>query len=125
MNQFIINVDIFDCCVHVLDGLTDDEFYSYIDSNFRNQKIERMNTTASCWNIRDKNNKVNFLLDFKKKIKKDYFSIDTITHESCHASRGILKICSIPYSEDDGIEEIYCYLSAFIAGRVYKGIFEK
>jgi hypothetical protein len=125
MNQFVIEVEFFDSKVHVLDGVSDDEFYTYIYTNFGKQNLERMMTTASYWSIRDKYNKTQHVIDFRQKLKKDIYSFDTIVHESQHATIGILKLNSIPLSEDDGVEEVYCRLCAFISSRVYDGVFKK
>ena len=125
MDQFIIDIELFETQVHILNGVSDKEFDSYVYNNFNKQKAERMNTTASCWSIKDKNNKTQFLLDFKTKLKKDAYSINTITHESLHATNGVLNKNSIYFSKDDSVEEVFCCLCAYITGKIYEGIFNK
>lgn len=125
MKTFIIDLDMFESYVHVLDCVSDEEFDTYVYNNFNKQKIERTCTTAACWSLRDSDSRTQFLLDFRKKLKKDAYSINTITHESLHATNGILNKNSVFFSKDDGVEEVYCCLCSYITGKVYEGIFEK
>ena len=122
--QFTFDIDIYESRVHVLIQATDDEFESYIYSRFDRLRGERLAGSAGCYPVRDKFNKLHYVLDFKKPMKTDAYTIDTIVHECNHAAFEIMNELSMPYSYGVS-DETFCYLSGYIAGKVYEGIFKK
>ena len=123
MTSFIIPIELYDSDIHVLNGMTDQEFEAYIADNF-GINVERMESTAAFWTIYDKIGKAIYLMDFKKKLKKDYYSINTLAHECQHATFAILNRNHIPY-EFNKTEEVYCCLNGFITGKIFEGVFKK
>lgn len=121
---FIIDIGIYNTQIHVLNGVSDDDFKTYCDKHFKDIKMERMQSTASCWTIYDDIGMAVYLLDFKTKLKNDSQSIDTLAHESTHATCEILQRHKINYVHNT-TDEVYCCLNGFISGEIYKGVFKK
>jgi len=123
LKTFIVDIEIYDCKIHVLNNFTDDEFKDYVLNISSIEKIERTESVAAFWTIPCKNKKNEYVLDLKKKIKKDGYSLNTICHECTHATFDIMKWVNIPYV-NDATDEAYCCLNAFIFQKVYEGIFK-
>jgi len=124
MKTFIIDIELYDFKIHVLHNLSDKEFQEYILSNFDITQIERKESVATCWTIYDKEGKPNFALDFKKKLKKDGYSLNTIIHESSHIAFDIMDHINVPYTHEI-TDEAFCPLIAYISQKVYEGIWNK
>lgn len=122
MKSFIIDIGIYDSVLHVLNGVTDDEFNKYCSKNFPETEINRTSSTAACWTIYDGQGKALYLIDFKIKLIEDCYSINTIAHESTHATIDILKRHKINLIYDS-TDEVYCCLNGFISGKIYQGVF--
>ena len=123
MNTFIIDIEIYDCKIHVMNSLSDEDFQSYILERGSIDKIERTESIAAFWTIPCKNKRNEYFLDFKKKLKKDSYSMNTICHECTHATFDIMKWVNIPYVVDV-TDEAYCCLNALIFQKVYEGIYK-
>lgn len=121
---FVIDIGIYNSQIHVLNGVSDDEFIDYCDKHFKDIKIERIPSTAACWTIYDEIGAAVYMLDFKVKLKNDSDSINTLCHESTHATIEILKRHSIGFVYNT-TDEVYCCLNGFISGEIYKGVFKK
>ena len=124
MKTFIIDIELYDFKIHVLNNVSDEEFQEYILGNFDNTQIERKTSTATCWTIYDKEGKPNFALDFRKKLKKDGYSFNTIVHESSHVAFDIMNHIKVPYTHDI-TDEAFCPLIAYISQKVYEGIWSR
>lgn len=70
-------------------------------------------TGATC-----KDNKEDCIVIVINKIKDEFDNINTIAHESLHATMDILKACNVKYSDDSC--EAYAYLQGYITECVYK-----
>lgn len=123
MRIFEIPIELYDTKVEILNNVTDEEFNEYFLVNF-DQTPTRTMSTAACWTVNGLDNKEHYVLDFKKKLKKDLYSLNTISHECLHATFEILKKISIPY-QYNVTDEVFCCLNAFIFEKVYEKLFIK
>lgn len=114
---------MFDCKIHVLNGFSDYEFIDYTSANFKDVEITRKTSTAACWTIYNENGKPDYMIDFRKLVKKDPYSINTISHESTHATLEIMKLINIPY-EYNVTDEVVCCLNGLIMQKIYEGLFK-
>jgi hypothetical protein len=124
MKQFIIDVALYDSVIHILNSVTDDEFDKYCDRNFPDTEMKRTTSTAACWTVYDGQGKAIYLIDFRVKLIDDSYSINTINHESTHATIDILKRHKIGLVYD-ATDEVYCCLNGFISGEIYRGVYKK
>lgn len=123
-HSFIIDIELYDFKVHVLHDFSDEEFQEYILGNFDLDEITRRTSTATCWTIYNKNGKPDFAIDFRKRLKRDGYSFNTIVHESTHVALDIFNHIKVPHTHDI-TDEAFCPLCAYIAGKVYTGLFER
>lgn len=121
MKIFEIPVELYCTKVEVLKNLSDDEFYEYFTEHFT-ETPERMKTTATCWIIAGKDDAQHYVLDFRKPLKKDSDSLNTIAHECLHAAFEILHKRCITLVHDVS-DEAFCCLNAFIFEKVYTGLY--
>lgn len=70
-------------------------------------------TGATC-----KDNEEDCIVIVINKVKDEFDNINTISHESLHATMDILKACNVKYSDDSC--EAYAYLQGYITECVYK-----
>lgn len=119
---FVIDIELYDFRVHILHNFTDEEFQTYILGNFDLNEITRKTSTATCWTIYDKNGKPDFAIDFKRRLKRDGYSFNTIVHEAAHVGFDIMNHVRVPYTHNV-TDEAFCPLIAFISQKIYEGIF--
>lgn len=122
MKIFTVDLDLYDFVIHVLVNVSDKEFNDYILGNFDLNEIERKTSAATCWTIYDKNGKPDFAIDFRKKIKKDSYSLNTIVHESCHVAFDIMNHIKVPYTHNV-TDEAFCPLISYITQKIYEGVY--
>lgn len=120
--MFIIDVELYDFKIHVLHDLSGCDFNEYILGHFDLEQIERKTSTATCWTIYNKDGKPDFALDFRKRLKKDGYSLNTIIHEASHVAFDIMNHVKIPFTHDI-TDEAFCPLIAFISRKIYEGLF--
>ena len=117
---FSIQVEIYDCRLHVLSGASDEDFELYIFQHFR-QLIERTTSQGTCWTIFDDKGKEHYLIDLHGKMKKDGECINLIVHEALHVTFAIADRIKMPYSID--FDEPFCYLHGWLVQKIFEGVF--
>lgn len=122
-DTFTVNIEIYESRVHVLHNIEDDDFKVYCKIHFDNipDRTDGGNS-GTCWTILDKADKEHYVLDFRKRLRKDSESINLISHEVNHAVNSILDKVDIHYNVDN--DEPYCYLMGHLMEKVFKGLFE-
>lgn len=121
---FIVDIPLYDCEIHVLNGVSELEFDKYCIRNFTGVEISRTSSSAAFWIIYNSAGKATYLIDFVIKLDDNSRSVNTIVHESTHATIEILKRHKINFIYDI-TDEVYCCLNGFISGEIYKGVFKK
>jgi len=124
LKSFIIDIGVYDSVIHIINGFTDKEFNSYCEKYFPDVIINRTTSTAAFWTIWDGVGKAFYLIDFRIKLDDSPESINTINHESTHATIDILKRHKIGLVYD-ATDEVYCCLNGFISGEIYRGVYKK
>ena len=117
---FTIDIEIYDCTIHVLNNIHDDDYKTYMKEKF-NEVPERTDCVGTMWKIQDKKSKEHYVIDFQKRLKRDPESINIIVHESLHVAFAIAEKIMMPYSIEN--DEPFCYLCGYIVEKIYKGVF--
>lgn len=117
------DVTLYEYRIHVMHAATDTEFNSYIKKVF-NADIDRSKTTASVWQMENVSGGRESVMDFRVKIQKDLFSLNTIVHECQHVVMDIMNYIGMPCVYDV-TDEAFCYLMAHITEKVYEIIHKK
>ena len=117
------DVDVYFYRVHVLHEVTDEEFKKYFSEVF-NCEVERSKTSAAVWQMENKQGRCESIIDFKLKLKKDSFSINTIAHECQHVTFDIMEYINMELDYKTN-HEAFCYLMGHITEKVYDIIYKK
>ena len=117
---FTIDIEIYDCTIHILNNVPDIEYNSYMKVYF-DEVPDRLPNVGCTWTIQDKKNKEHYVIDFQKKLKKDADCMNIIVHESLHVAFAIAEKIMMPYSIEN--DEPFCYLCGYIVEKIFKGVF--
>jgi len=118
---FTINIEIYDCRIHVLNSVNDHDFELYMFQHFK-MLLKRISGQGTCWTITDTKGKEHYLLDLKIPMKKNPDCINLLVHEALHVTFAIAEKIKMPYTID--FDEPFCYLHGFIVQKLWEGIYE-
>lgn len=117
------DIDVYFYRVHVLHEVTDEEFKKYFSDIF-NCEVERSKTSASVWQMVNTEGRCESIIDFKRIIKKDMFSLNTIVHECLHVTFDIMEYIGMELDYQK-THEVFCYLMGHITEKVYEILYKK
>ena len=117
------DIEIYAYRVHVLHNVTDAQFTKYFADTFKCE-VERTNYGASVWQMENKSGRKESVIDFKNKLIRDGWSLNTIVHECEHVTFDIMEYIGMELDYKTN-HEAFCYLMGHITERVYKIIYKK
>ena len=117
------DIDLYCYRVHVLHEVTDEDFKKHFNDVF-NCEVERSKTSAAVWQMENKQGRCESIIDFKLKLKKDSFSMNTIAHECQHVTFDIMEYIGMELDYKTN-HEAFCYLMGHVTEKVYEIIYKK
>lgn len=117
---FTIDIAIYDCTIHILNNVSDEDYDSYMKVYF-DEVPDRTPNIGTTWTISDKKNKEHYVIDFQSKLQKKPECINIIVHESLHVAFAIADKIMMPYSIEN--DEPFCYLCGYIVEKIFEGVF--
>jgi hypothetical protein len=117
------DIDIYCYRVHVLHDITDEEFIKYFKDTFRCPVDRDSAISASVWQMENTSGRRESIIDFRRKIKRDMFSLNTIVHECLHVTFDVMEYIGMTLDYEKN-HEAYCYLMAHITEKVYEILYK-
>ena len=117
------DIDIYAYRVHVLHNVTDAQFTKYFADTFKCE-VERANSGASVWQMENTSGRKESIIDFRDKLEKDTFSLNTLVHECLHVTFDIMEYIGMELDYKTN-HEAFCYLMGHVTEIVHKLIYKK
>jgi len=117
------DIDMYCYRIHVLHNIDNTKFVKYFQDTFK-CPIERSNSGASVWQMENTSGRKESIIDFRNKLEKDTFSLNTLVHECLHVTFDIMEYIGVELDYATN-HEVFCYLMGHITERVYKIIYNK
>jgi len=117
------DIDMYCYRIHVLHDITDEEFVQFFKDKF-NCPVDRCKTPGTAWQMEHKDGQKQSIIDFRRKIKRDSFSLNTVVHECLHVTFDIMEHIGMELDYEKN-QEVFCYLMGHITEKVHELLYKK